>query len=605
MRRSNLLLSLLLLATATRALDTPGLIAAAPPADRFPADDVVVLHRSETITMDDQHRVTRRVHTVQRLQTQWAIRSQADPRLAWDAGRQELEVLIARTYMRDGTQLDTPSNGFNEVTPDAVVRAAPFLDLRELVVTFIGTEPGCVVELAYEVRDLTPPALPPSGRCWLGADFPVLEAVCEVSGPDIVVTSSLGLDDGLPVRATGLPGYASVPARRREDVIPHVAWGLATDDGDQAAAGARAVGAAAEGAAAGPRLRSWLDRQRDSGEMLTSADLVQRIAAEAHDRIADVALPTGPWSRAPRPVDEVHRTAVGTAWERALVAKTLLEAAGHAPELGLFDQGGGTSDLLPFTDLRVVVRLGDQNWWLAPDRGQAWSGNCDLPGADGTFLSADGSIRRYTVPSLPLTCRWHVRLAPDGGRWQATADLELSGLGGRVSDPRELAEQLAGQLLAGGELDDFDLRESSGSTLALRLTATSDQLGDADQGPLTYRLPWPEQATAGALLSGFDLHRDALVAPLAPERACVVDASLTLAVPDGWQVDAPLATELLIDGRNAQVEHMVQEQPGGLKVIWSLRLDGQAVGPDDWPAYRQATLTWRRLTDTAVVLVAD
>jgi len=339
--------------------------------------------------------------------------------------------------------------------------------------------------------------------------------------------------------------------------------------------------------------------------LLTPADLVQRIAAEAHDHIAGVRLPTGPWSRPPRAVDEVHRSAVGTDWERALVAKALLAAAGHTPELGLFDHGGGTSDVLPFTHLRVVVRLGDQNWWLAPDRAQAWTGNCDLPGAVGVFLSADGGVRRYTVPSPPLACRWHVRLAPDGERWQATADLELSGLTHRIADPRELAERLAGQLLAGGELDDLDLRESTGSTLALRLTASSDQIVIADDNLLTYRLPWPEQAAAGRLLAGLDLHRDTLVAPLAPERGCVVEASLTLATPHRWHVDAPRPTEVLVDGPHAQVEYVVQERPADVRMTWRLQFDGQAMAPDDWPAFRQGALAWRRLADAPVVLVVD
>lgn len=601
MRRSFLLLSLLLLAAAAGALDTPALIAAAPAADQFPDHDVVVLYRSETITVDDQQRVTRRVHTVERLQTQWAMRSHADPRLAWDAGRQELEVLTARTYMRDGTVLETPDNGFNEVTPDAVVRATPFLDQRELVVTFIGTEPGCVIELAYEVRDLTPPALPPSGRCWLGDQFPVLEAVCEVSGPGLAVTSRLGAGEVMPARATSLPAYATVPRSQWSAVVPHLSWGPAADDARWAEAGALAIGAASRASAAmGPHLQDWLDHQRD---LLTPADLLQRIAALAHDRIADVPPPAGPWSRAPRPADAVFQSAVGTAWERALVIKALLDAAGHTPELGLFAQGDGVSDVLPFTHLRLVLRLGDQNWWLAPDRAEAWAGNCDLPGADGVFLATGGGVRSYTVPSPSLTCRWHVRLAPDGGRWQATADLELSGLTDRVAEPRKLAERLAGQLLDAGELTDLDLRESTGTTLALRLTATADHLADAAGGLLTYRLPWPDQADAARLFAGLDLHRTVAAGPIAPPRACDLEASLTLVVPDGWQVDAPRATEALIDGAQLGVEYQVQERPDGVRCDWRLRLDGAPIAPQGWEAFRQAALTWQRLADGPVVVV--
>ena len=150
-------------AAALPEADAASIIAAAPDLDAFPDADVVVLHQGESIAVDGDGRVTRRVHLIRRLQTQWAMRSRSDVRVAWDRSRQELEVLTARTFMRDGTVVPTPANGTNEVTPDAVSRAAPFLDWRELVISHVGTEPGCVTELIYEVRDLAPPPLPPSG----------------------------------------------------------------------------------------------------------------------------------------------------------------------------------------------------------------------------------------------------------------------------------------------------------------------------------------------------------------------------------------------------------------------------------------------------------
>ena len=172
-----LLLTLALPAGAAQDIDIQKLIAAAPGADDFPTADVITLAERIDIEVDAEGLRTYRVHQVRRILTNWAMRRVTDPRVGWDSSRQTLEITTCRTYQEGGAVVDSPANALNEVTPDAVGRCAEFLDLREMVISHVGLEPGCVTELEYVLRDLEPGAAPAAdrsscriaGRCWSGS----------------------------------------------------------------------------------------------------------------------------------------------------------------------------------------------------------------------------------------------------------------------------------------------------------------------------------------------------------------------------------------------------------------------------------------------------
>ena len=150
---------LLLAGTAlAQGPDMAALIAGAPGEAEYPDADAIVLYDSVTYDVDDSGRLSRHVHRLTRMLTEWACRNLSDVRPAWDAARQELVIHVCRTTMRDGKVVDTPPYGFNEVTPDGVARCPAFLSLRETVISHVAVERGAVVELDYEVRDLEPEA---------------------------------------------------------------------------------------------------------------------------------------------------------------------------------------------------------------------------------------------------------------------------------------------------------------------------------------------------------------------------------------------------------------------------------------------------------------
>lgn len=75
----------------------------------------------------------------------------ADPRITFWSDRERVEVIRARTRLRDGRVLETPSYARNEVSPPGAAGWPAFAALRQLVLTLSGIEPGCVTELEYRV----------------------------------------------------------------------------------------------------------------------------------------------------------------------------------------------------------------------------------------------------------------------------------------------------------------------------------------------------------------------------------------------------------------------------------------------------------------------
>lgn len=548
--RTALLASLLILVgSAAPAMDIRGVIAAAPSAGSYPGADAVVLRREVAFTADDAGRLTRREHVVTRLQSQWAMRNLADVRVAWDSDRQDLSILTCRTFMADGREVASPPNAFNEVTPDAVDRAVPFLSVREMVISHVATEVNAVLDLEYEIRDREPGALPLWGEVFLQDRWPVREI--EVSIAPSSLAASLVNGENLAgstaesngVRSWSFHDLPALPAQgsesRRGDFAPYVVF-AASRSWDEVSGSLRAAGDHAT-AELGPALTAWLA----GGDDLTRLDTLQRIAKLCHEGVRVVQLPAGTWSRAPRPVAEVYATAVATPWEQALLTQALLRAAGLEPEIGFFtrwqEPSHDVAAIGQLGDLRVVAASDGENWWFAPSRSSAWSGNGDLTGRTGLFLDNSGGSRIWKVPAGEGSCRLAVRIeqAKDGKELKTTADLDLSGaLRDGRGEATTVAADLAKLLVAGGEEVETTVRNDTPARLALRVVGKGP-LPEVDPAGLAFiSLPMPRQSLLDHLPSGFHAEEPARTAPLFVETTLREETTVTLALLPGQKIDS-------------------------------------------------------------------
>jgi len=172
------------------------LVDGSPAEADMPGADAVVLFDGTFIEYIEDKATLRRQRLV-KVFTEWAIDHVGDPRLAFDGARQELKVNASRTYLLDGSTVDTPDNGYNEVTPSRVALSQDHLSIREMVVTHVGLERGVSIVLDYKVTDTSSAGFSFNRMFFLQDEFPALEKMI-VLGGDLfaeLVNPSVGLFD--------------------------------------------------------------------------------------------------------------------------------------------------------------------------------------------------------------------------------------------------------------------------------------------------------------------------------------------------------------------------------------------------------------------------
>ncbi|MEA1986264.1 MAG: DUF3857 domain-containing protein, partial [Candidatus Marinimicrobia bacterium] len=91
-------------------------------------------------------------HHKVKLNTYYAIRHLGDDRIIYNPKYQKIEILKSETKMNDGTIVETPENGFNEVLPRCATKAPSYNHLREMVVTHTGLDLGSTIDFTYSLH---------------------------------------------------------------------------------------------------------------------------------------------------------------------------------------------------------------------------------------------------------------------------------------------------------------------------------------------------------------------------------------------------------------------------------------------------------------------
>ncbi len=122
-------------------------------------------------------------HSLKYLTNYAFTRAYGESFIIYDPNWQKLTVTKSETTMRDGKKVSSPFNAFNEVLPGYAAGAAPYLHLREMVVTHAGLEAGCTVDFSYTVATKKGflPGL--SGNVLFGARSPIRSLAVNVIVP--------------------------------------------------------------------------------------------------------------------------------------------------------------------------------------------------------------------------------------------------------------------------------------------------------------------------------------------------------------------------------------------------------------------------------------
>ncbi|HPR64829.1 MAG TPA: DUF3857 domain-containing protein [Thermoanaerobaculia bacterium] len=122
-----------------------------------PAEPDATLHDSRislNMTPDGRVQETQVLHRT--LHTYEAMDKEGDPRFLYRSDVQTFAQLEAETRMTSGKIVPTHARGLNGSTPYRLVACPPCTAWQEMVVTFLGLEPGAETTLSVKLNDVKP-----------------------------------------------------------------------------------------------------------------------------------------------------------------------------------------------------------------------------------------------------------------------------------------------------------------------------------------------------------------------------------------------------------------------------------------------------------------
>ncbi len=115
--------------------------------------DAVYLHvKHEYILNADGSTSYNYEHEIKLLTSFAFTRQYGESFILYNPKWQTLEIKKSVTTMADGSIVESPFNAFNEVLPRFASNAAPYLHLREMVVTHTGIEKDAKINFAYSIN---------------------------------------------------------------------------------------------------------------------------------------------------------------------------------------------------------------------------------------------------------------------------------------------------------------------------------------------------------------------------------------------------------------------------------------------------------------------
>lgn len=303
--------------------------------------------------MDYSHQV--------RLDTYYAVnRALGETFIVYNPDFQKLEILKAETTMADGRKVAAPANAFNEVLPFPAHGFADFSGLREMVITHTGLERGAMVDLHYRIH--TQAGFLPvfSGREGLVKVFPVDSYKLNIIVPANQV---------LHYRIFGLKAEPEISSASVEKQYVFTLANLRSDahealTGNQvapliifsAASGwEQALAVAADVSALPAVLTNQIEKLQ--AQISAGPDLLAALQKIAAVEFQNCALEPGTAGWQPRPLERVTLSNYGTALEKALLLRAMLQKAGVAAELLAVAAG---ADFVP--DVPTLLQVGE--YWL-------------------------------------------------------------------------------------------------------------------------------------------------------------------------------------------------------------------------------------------------
>ncbi len=582
-------------------------IAASPGLKNADEVDAIVLFEGDYFDYENGRAVWRHQELI-RLYSEYAIDHLGDPRVAWDAGRQMLDIHANRTYLNDGSAQDAPDNAHNEVTPFGLDRAVDFLDIREMVITRVGLERGVTVWLDYTILDVDPGWLPYGRHLFFHDEFPILERELFVRGlpgstvnpeqavyslPDPVETGG-----GLLWNAKELPARPRDLNRRTGDQL---GWAAVYAVQDWKVLGVELANACKASFADLGSLGKELEKLEEEHHPLGTDARLSMWMDWIDSRVVRVRHGLLPWARGPRTVARILDSGTATDLERT----ALLLACCRSAEMPI--------------EVYFPAR------WRSLAEGPCVPGALASPGVfiksrKGKPLAVDSAAWRIDPRPEPRllvslgdtpASRWHKLWKVDDRIamkvfWnletgEAAADLSLFGPAAQrlgLAQPQDLLSDWAGGWSEGAEAAGVVIRNMTPAILEGSVELAAPMPETDEDGFLILPLPMPPLGPGDFSPSGLaNADRDAA---WLPENMLSVAIEWELILPESWDVRLPVPGEYPF----ANGTYSISSQKDEERATLSYRLDWSedAVSTEQWPELRAALLVASEARTTRVIL---
>ncbi len=552
-----------------------------------PPDAVIDLWQ-QSWTLNDNGSATYHFKQHVRLNNDRSYDEFADPRITYNTETDQLDVIVARVKIPDGSYKQLADYSHVLVSPDGPAGWPEFSTIRQHLLVMNGIEPGCVVELEYKITTQA------GVRPYMAADvrldhtYPVTKRIIEINTPDGVQPTSLvtGVDNPTPESSPGTQRWTfnNLPGAVSESQAPP--W--------------RVGGARLAFSTVGP-VGDWLRLRH--GQLATAADeseLITKLATEwtadttsasdklralqdkLHARFNFVEFPVEWRPSTIRPASDLIQCNYGLPAEAAALLLSLAWAADLPATAGILVNDETWSDHAPQNGMvaEYVVLL------------TAETGQPEIWSAQRGRITRDGHWAGYhllPIPAVPLppvalrpwtdasasTCALDGQLTiADDGTCAGRINLRLSGLFVSPEGLRDKSAQesrLAGlikRVVPGLEVTGFSVTSLSGSTFEAQVDVKSKKPLDKLDG--RYRLMLAQNGPFMANVS-LPLNHATRTLPVRLAGAFDERIDLTIDWPEGWSVEvhpAPVDNvagnwghvrqQVTADGDSVRIERNVQ-----------------------------------------------
>lgn len=581
--------------------------------------DATMSDRAVKVDIDAQGRASWHEHRQWKILTDYGMDYHSDPEVLFDSARQKLHVELARTTMVDGTQVDTPDSGRNELMPGPLVDAPAYASLRRTIISMVGIEPNAQAELRFSVSDNTATPWSPGGAVPISGPMPTehtkvalttargtLRSACvrcsQALPPQSGSSHVFELNDLAPLDTYELGPHAG-DGRLPTRFVPRIVFSTAESWETETRALAERVDRAA-----GPTDVLHARAQeliRDQVSMLSRVEAIQTFVA---DHVDTVFFELHRLGFAPATAETILSRSHGSALEKAVLLTALLRAININAHVVLLSRDTAFAEDVPwlgqFERAWVVAEVEGQQLWMPPCRAMVLPRAAFLGQCVALFLADPAAPPVFIDPPAPeqnaLRLVAELTLTAEGGL-SGQIGLSASGAVNPYFNLRSAGTGAQGVLppvasAFGGQADQVTIEGFSPFGTAVR-GSLSHTLAQEPVPMHALPLPWPP----GGPFANLSL-RDERQTPLEMRGPGVQSSRLTFHLPADWE-PAGLPEPVSINNEmGSLVQTVTASEDGTVEIFRELSITKRVVEPGEYPALRQLLVTAAQL-DGQVLLV--